>query len=271
MTSIIPVGRGRLAFFMEVAESAAARSLESDLALTIVPPTGSPSRIVGNLLIDGAIVVEPAVDDEAIPILLRRKLPVVTIGEYRREDAKIPYIDMKYKMMTRKCLTHLKEAGCYRIAIIIGTASRQVYREIESEYHEFCKQTGSPFLCERVDEVYAERGGARAFDAIFARDPMVDGLFVPLATFAVGARESLRCHGRRVPDDVKIMTRYDGIRARDCDPPLSAVDLRLDRVGEEAADLLLQRIVNQGVEIVRPAPDPLLVVRESTARCSVPG
>lgn len=264
MTAMIPAGRGKLAFLMEIAESAAIRSLESDFALTIIPPTGMPSRIVGNLLIDGAIVVEPAADDEAISALLSRQLPVVTIGQYQGGSSKTPYIDMNYNMMTKMCLEHLKEAGCKRVALILGTALRQLYHEIYIEYEKFCLKNGSPLLCERVDEFQAERAGELACDALFERDSMIDGLFAPLATLAVGARKSLQRSGRRVPDDVKILTRYDGVRARDCDPPLSAVDLHLDRVGEEAVDLLLRIIANERVEATRSAPDPLLIVRQST-------
>ena len=45
--------------------------------------------------------------------------------------------------------------------------------------------------------------------------------------------------GLRVPQDVMLATRYDGLRARTCEPPLTAVNLHLEEVARQAIELLL--------------------------------
>jgi DNA-binding LacI/PurR family transcriptional regulator len=48
--------------------------------------------------------------------------------------------------------------------------------------------------------------------------------------FAVGALAAVQQAGLRVPQDVMIATRYDGLRARTAEPALTAVDLHLEQV-----------------------------------------
>lgn len=81
VTSAIPAGRGRLEFLIKIAEAAATRALEKDLALVIVPPTGAPSRITPNLLVDGGIAVEPANDDQNLDVLVKRTCPATSWSE----------------------------------------------------------------------------------------------------------------------------------------------------------------------------------------------
>lgn len=61
-----------------------------------------------------------------------------------------------------------------------------------------------------------------------------------------------------------VVTRYDGLRARTCDPPLTAVDLRLDRATADAVDLLLGRLRGDSVARVVTAPEPRVIVRASS-------
>jgi DNA-binding LacI/PurR family transcriptional regulator len=67
-----------------------------------------------------------------------------------------------------------------------------------------------------------------------------------------------------VPDDIKVVTRYDGIRARGCRPPLTAVDLHLDDIASQAVGLLFEHLAGSGgADSVAPA-QPELVIRESS-------
>ncbi len=64
---------------------------------------------------------------------------------------------------------------------------------------------------------------------------------------------------------MRVVTRYDGIRARESLPPLTAVNMHLDEVARQAItllfDLLAGKKVNHSDGIM-----PELVVRASTCR-----
>jgi DNA-binding LacI/PurR family transcriptional regulator len=90
-----------------------------------------------------------------------------------------------------------------------------------------------------VPEADGAAGARRATLKLLAAEPGLDGLLVPLDAFAAGAMAALRERARRVPEDARVVTRYDGLRARTESPPLTAVDLHLDRVARLAIDRLI--------------------------------
>ena len=73
---------------------------------------------------------------------------------------------------------------------------------------------------------------------------------------------------RDVPDDVVVLTRYDGVRARTSSPQLTAVDLHLGTAAARAVDLLVELVGGSAAELspVPPQPVPTLVVRASSER-----
>ena len=97
------------------------------------------------------------------------------------------------------------------------------------------------------------------FDAKMRRAGLVDVL-------AVGVLQYLQQAGLRVPQDVMIATRYDGLRARTCTPPLTAVNLHLDEVARQATQLLMARLDGDQGPLCAMAPDPEIVARAATAR-----
>lgn len=77
---------------------------------------------------------------------------------------------------------------------------------------------------------------------------------------------AVRDSGRAVPDDVMVVTRYDGLRARTCEPPLTAVDLHLDRAASDAVELLLGRLRGDTAPSVAVSPEPRVIARASSLR-----
>ena len=86
--------------------------------------------------------------------------------------------------------------------------------------------------------------------------------------------QALRSAGRLVPAEVRVATRYDGVRAREERPALTAVDLQLHQVASLAIDRLMNEISGTDGPERTPAPPPHLVIRDSTlppGRGAVPG
>jgi LacI family transcriptional regulator len=96
-------------------------------------------------------------------------------------------------------------------------------------------------------------GGAEPDAIVFGSDQL-----------ARGGADRLRERGVRVPQDVAI-TGYDNwkVMAEASRPPLTTVDMDLERLGQCAAELLLQAIAGEPASGVELMP-PRLVVREST-------
>ena len=69
-----------------------------------------------------------------------------------------------------------------------------------------------------------------------------DGFFAVNDDTAIGILYTAKRMGFRVPDDISICGFTNGQRAVACDPMLTTVEQRGMKVGEEAADILIDQV-----------------------------
>ena len=266
MPFAVAAGSSRLGFLMEIAAVAATSALTRGLALVLAPPMESGALPLETLDVDGALVVEPSARDVNIDHMKRRGLPVVSIGRQPGARPPIPHVDLRSAETARLLLDHLRAQGARRIALLIGSERRNSYIETEQAYRAAVLEYGMPAIVATAEETAGEDGGREATRDLLRRHPRIDGICAPVDAFAVGAILALQEAGRRVPQDVVVATRYDGMRARTCEPPLTAVDLHLDRVAHEAIELLLEHLRGDKTRRVVAGPAPELILRASSSR-----
>jgi len=259
-------GPSRLGFMMEIAAVAAAAALDRHLALVLAPPMESGKMPLESLEVDGALVIEPSAGDANLNHLRRRGLPVVAIGRPYGQHEIVPHVDINSRATTELLLEHLHAQGARRIAMVLGSAQRNSYVQARAAYEAFTTAHAAPLLLATADEVQGESGGQAAAADLLAAHPDIDAFCVPVDAFAVGAVKAIRAAGRRIPDDVMVVTRYDGVRARTCEPPLTAVDLHLDQVAHQAIDLLFDHLRGDTTQRAVSGPMAQLVPRQSSAR-----
>lgn len=258
-------GPSRLGFYMEVAAAAAEYALTQDYSLVLVPPSRSASD-VGSVDVDGAILVEPEQDDPVAAQLHDRGLPFVTIGRQIGAPSGIPYVDLHGGAVAELLLAHLREQGAHHPALVTGSGTRHSY--VDSRYR--VTDGGHAEVLTTADESGGEQAGYEACSQLLDRHPDTDAVCVLVDAFAVGAMRALADRGLRVPSDVMVATRYNGIRAQTCDPPLTAVDLHLDVAAAEAVELLLARLRGEDDAAAAETPPPRLVPRASSLRLTSP-
>lgn len=124
-------------------------------------------------------------------------------------------------------------------------------------------EAGLPPIAIRVDEGGGEQGAETAAETLLRTHPDIAALCVPVDAFATGVLDAARTVGRRVPQDLRLATRYDGMRAKLATPPLTAVNLHLDQVAAAAVDLLIARLEQREAapHVISP---PALVLRGSS-------
>lgn len=259
-------GPSRLGFYMEVAAAAAESALVHDYALVLVPPVQSGSALY-SVDIDGAIVVEPDVDDAAAARLKERGLPYVALGRPVSPDDDAPYVDLRAGLVTELLLAHLREHGARQPALIIGSGSRHSSVDARAAFERVADENGWAPIVATAPEAGGEQAGYERCAALLAEHPGVDAVCALVDAFAVGAVRAVRDSGRAIPDDVMVVTRYDGLRARTCEPPLTAVDLHLDRAAADAVELLLGRLRGDVTATrVVTVPEPRVIARASSLR-----
>lgn len=263
-------GRARMGFAMEIAASAASRALEKGFALILVPPLVNGPSPFHDMHLDGALVIEPQSDDPDIALLLGRGVPVVSIGRQLGRDV-VPFVDLQPYATARLLIEHLCRTPDDRIALIVGAQPRHTHQQTEQAYRDAARARGQRAIVRRIDEA----GGAETAHAItrqlLLEHPRVNVLLVSVDAFAVGARAAAVELGLDVPGQLRLATRYDGNFARECDPPLTAVNLHLDEVAALGVDLLFERIAHQPGRASAMGPLPSLIARRSSADAPLPG
>ncbi|MCC2098552.1 MAG: substrate-binding domain-containing protein [Hyphomicrobiales bacterium] len=257
-------GSSRLGFMMEIAAAAAAYALQRGLALLLVPPMEAGRPPLQNFMLDGALVVEPFAGDPFVQQLVDFSLPVVTIGK-QPEGNDLPFVDLRSRETAEIVFDHLIASGARRIALLTGKTRRTSYIETKAVYAKRMAELGAPVNVVEVPEEGGEQAGYEAAKQLLAKDRSIDAIFSFVDAFATGTCRAIRDAGLRVPEDIKVATRYDGPRARDNDPPLTAVDLGLSAVAESAVKLLIDTIDGKltGSRSLC-APPPKLMVRKSS-------
>ncbi|VVM39323.1 HTH-type transcriptional repressor PurR [Pseudomonas fluorescens] len=259
-------GSSRLGFLMEIAATATEAALRRGVALVLVPPLDEAKALLDTLDIDGAVIIEPVANDPHIARLRKRGVKLVSIGRQPEAGFTLPYIDMHGEAAGALLLNHLHEQGARRIGLVIGLQSRHSYLDMEQAYLAYCTAHGQTPAMVRADEAGGEAAGAAACLQLLNEHPDLDGVCVPVDAFAIGAVQALTARNLKVPHDVKVVTRYDGFRARECTPPLTALNMHLEEVAALAIELLFEQIneSDNGQRQRIDAPMATLVVRESS-------
>lgn len=257
----VAAGPSRLGFLMEIAASAAIAAFEHDHSLCLIPPI-SRGRQPGPVSGDGVILLEPEQADPLVDWFEARRIPIVSIGKVPgRPD--IPAVDLHSGGTARLLLDHLHNAGSRSIGLITGTARRTSHIEAEAAYDDFARQHSLAPVKLRLDENGGADLAAQLGGEFLQAHPELDGLLVPVDAFATGVLKAAKTLGRSVPAALRIATRYDGLRAKLSNPPLTAVNLGLAEIAAKAVELLLALLEgSSGNEV---APQATLVRRESTA------
>lgn len=263
MPFAVSAGPSRLGFMMEIAAAASLAAMEHGIALTLVPPIASADLSRLDLDIDGALVIEPSRDDPYLATLAARGVPTVAIGRVPGGMSGIEEVDLRPEITAKLLIAHLAEHAS-RLALVVGDVDRASYEVTEQVYRSFAGHTDQEPLVLRLPESEGEDGAARACAELLAANPAIDGLLVLVDAFATGAVRAARSLGRKIPTDLRIATRYNGLRAMQCDPPLTAVDLRLDEMGTLAVHKLLSALRMIRRSNRKAATSQSLIVRAST-------
>jgi len=139
-------------------------------------------------------------------------------------------------------VSYLIETGCRRIAFFCSPMQLEISKNRFNGYKDALLKRGLPY------EEHLTRICDNRQDAEFITSELFDGDYYPDAFFAVnddtaiGILYTVKRMGLRVPADVSICGFTNGQQAIASDPMLTTVEQRGKRVGEEAAEILMDKV-----------------------------
>jgi LacI family transcriptional regulator len=171
----------------------------------------------------------------------------------------------------RKATSHLIECGHSRIGMITTHRDGHIRDARGQGYRDALTAAG---IAPREDWIatghtdkhagFSEESGHEAMQTLLRADPGLTAVFASSDVQAIGAWQALRQEGMSVPEDVAIIG-YDDVKISRF-IGLSSVAQNMHEIGEQATDLLLRRLRDDGpAEPVSQLVVPEVVVRHSTA------
>jgi DNA-binding LacI/PurR family transcriptional regulator len=250
-------------YFIQLLTSAMSISLEHGYSMTV---SGPRNGNWSSLPIDGAIVVDPVVEDAALADLKRRAIPHVTTGRDPSGDDLSYWVDNDHVAATRTILDHLTMAGATRIALLSGPTIHSYTIDALRAYEDWCVLNGQPQMVAFARDGLSDSAGYVAAVQLLDRSDPPDAIYATLDRLALSAKLAAETRGLRVPDDLLVAGLSDSAASRAAE--LTVLHLNPEAIGRQAAELLIQQLEGRQdaqTHVVVPAE---VIARKSTARLS---
>jgi LacI family transcriptional regulator len=217
------------------------------------------SQMLSERGVEGIITVDTTVQEAPL-------LPTIAIAGHKKLKG-VTNIVLDHGHAAVLALNHLKDLSHQRIAFMRGNP---VSSDRWDAICAVAAQIGikiDPELTVQIDtDDPTPMLGYPFAKQLLARHVPFTALFAYNDISAIGAIRALQEHGLRVPQDVSVLGFDDIPGAAFYTPSLTTVRQPLNRMGEVAAQSLLERIEGNKEYPAEIAIEPELVVRESTAK-----
>ena len=190
---------------------------------------------------------------------------VDAVGDRDRFDSIVT--DMNYSVL--KVMDYLYEQGHRKIAFIGGAELDADGVEVldirRSAYEDYMKKKGI-FVNDYVKiGGFAPKYGYQLTKELLELPEKPTAIFAVNDSLAVGCYKAIHENGLTIPNDISVVGFNDISVAKYLVPPLTTVQLHMDFMGEQAVNLIAERITSGreiSMQILIPAK---LIIRESVA------
>lgn len=218
-------------------------------------------QILYNGLVDGVVVASTLTDDPIIQALEEKGLPFILVGRHPTND-RVNYIDVDNRSAARDAVLHLIRLGRRKIATITGPQSMVSGLDRHQGYIDALREKGLPQRSELIIEGdFTDDGGYLCAQRLLTHN--FDAVFIHSDPMAAGALRAFQEAGRRVPEDIAIVSFDDLPIAGHTRPPLTAVHQPTQRMGLMAAEMLIDIIDHPDTQPRRILLPTELVIRAS--------
>ena len=247
---------------------------ERDLQLTLfLPQSERDERRLQSYLasghVDGVLLTFYQDRDPLYDRLAQNGIPVV-VNARPLQASSASYVDADNEGGAALAVEHLLEQGCRTIATITGPLGTSAGAERLAGYRRALERAGLPpdDALIRVGD-FTTPSGRDLTSRLIMASPGIDGLFVAGELMAYGALDALHRLGRRIPDDVAVVSFDDLPGAATTDPPLTSIHQPVEQIGREMTRLLLAHLDDNDRIARQVILGTHLVVRESSMRTTL--
>ncbi|GAL66933.1 LacI family DNA-binding transcriptional regulator [Jejuia pallidilutea] len=154
-----------------------------------------------------------------------------------------------------KAVKKLIENNCKNIALITTMDYVSVGRLRTQGYLEALQNSGivaDSNLILKIDDSLDVENNLEILEAeiaqFFKSNPNIDGVFAVNELYAVSAMKVARKLGFTIPEDLQVIGFTDGVLSKHATPSLTTVSQHGQKMGEQAANLLIERLEAEDAE-----------------------
>jgi DNA-binding LacI/PurR family transcriptional regulator len=264
-TSAAPFGLSDFDYFVRLLGAATGTAVENGRAL-VIEGSQTGDLAFSEAEVDGAIVVDPVDDDQTIPSLRERGVPVVTTGREKSETLATEerfWVDNDHRSSTIEMLEHLAERGGERIGLITGPEVNSYTRDAIAGYREWCEEKGQSPMVALAEGTLNESSGFNAAEKLLGLENPPNAIYSIVDYLSLGALNAARANSITVPDELLIGCGIDSPLSLLSDPPLTALSLNPEKIGRAAVELLVEVIDGD-----QPTENPMMIETEIICRAS---
>jgi DNA-binding LacI/PurR family transcriptional regulator len=222
----------------------------------------SYSQLLLSRGVEGFITVDTSVTEAP-------SIPTVAVAGHK-PVAGVTNIILDHKKAVRLALEHLKELGHERIAFLKGQPFSADSASRWSAICEIAEELGirvRPELTVQIEGIDSSPTIGYPFGKeLLARGELFTALFAYNDISAIGSIWAFREAGFRVPEDISVVGFDDIPGTAFANPALTTVRQPLIRMGQIAAQTVVDQIEGRGEYVAEIAIEPEFVVRASTGR-----
>ncbi|MFS0560991.1 LacI family DNA-binding transcriptional regulator [Terribacillus sp. 179-K 1B1 HS] len=192
----------------------------------------------------------------------KQNLAVVSIDRYLSET--IPVVSSDNYEGGKLATELLIRKGCKQIVLIDGVKElEKSYKRREAYIDTLVREDKVPIIYE-IPEVFNVQKQQEIIENIFSEHPEADGIFATNDIFAASYITAAKRHGKKIPEDVKIVG-YDGTETvRTVLPELTTIRQPIELIAKEAINILLREIEGEFTDFPHETKLPISLLEGST-------
>lgn len=243
------------------------KAFENNIRLVKIFKQEDQYELLEDVKLQGIIAIGKFTEAE-VSNLSRRTSKIVFIDSAPNDEL-YDSVKVNYKLGVKQGLDYFMELGHKEIGFIGEryTLGDNKVASLDNRLKSFCEYMKSKemFNSEYIinSEMTADGGYKAIIDYINNKNSMPTAFFTANDAIASGVIKGLKEKGVKVPDEISIIGFNDTIISQYTNPPLTAIRVHIEYLGEVAVELMMERLKD------RNYPKKVIIPSEFILRSSV--
>ena len=224
--------------------------------------------IIGRRAADGILIHGSSTSRPLVDLLVKKGFPHVIIGRPPFSTAAC-WIDINNHVSGHLATEYLTKCGYTHIAFIGGPQTDEISRHRLRGFVSSMRIFGLDVPDSSIKYgTYSKQSGFEMMEELLRGSFLPDAVICEDNKIAMGAASAIRKRGMNIPNDIGMITFDDYPLSQLIDPPLTVVDINVNKLGQQAAEILMKKIRNPSLNMQSFTTVPELIIRSSTRNIS---